>query len=169
MGVPRNRTQTLHLSATCPITVTTGSGGNDSRVEPLPTSPPQPTAAPAAPAAPAAAQQQTQQQAPAQPAAAQPTPAVGVTGGVGCFAPPVAYGSDGEIIAVKQPLDFAAIMFAGLMASIVGIVAFRRRFNRHKRRDSLIERRKVFRAPLLLWAVRPPTAGEGWGEAVRAL
>ena len=122
--------QTRHLSRDVPITVSTGTGGNDSRVEPLPASPPQPAQPQAAPPVQRPAQQQQapvqqQQQAPA-----QPTPEVGVTGGVGCFAPAVAYGSDGQVIVTKQPLDFASIMFAGLMVGVVGIVGFRRWFNR---------------------------------------
>ena len=111
--------ETLHLSRDVQITVNSGPGGNDSRVEPLPTAPPQ-AAEPAA----------AQQEAPAQPAAAQPTPASGVTVSGGCFAPAPAYGSDGELVFAKQPLDFAAIMFGGLLAGVVGLVAFRRRFHK---------------------------------------
>lgn len=99
--------QTLHLSRDVPITVTTGSGGNDSRVEPLPTSLPQPEQAAAA------AQQPTHQQAAPQPPPAQPTPAVGVTGGFGCFAPeqktPQAF--DPTMLVV------AGLMLPGVMAS----------------------------------------------------
>lgn len=113
--------QTLHMTRDVPITVTAGSVGNQNRVAPLPASPAQPVAA--APAVPTAAPQQ----APAQPVAAQPTPEVGVTGGVGCFAPAPSYGSDGELVFAKQSLDFAGIMFSGMLAGIVGLVAFRRR------------------------------------------
>ena len=118
--------QTLHLSRDVPITVMAGPQGNDSRVQPLPASPQQQAAVQVAQLQ--GQQTQGQQQQPAPPP--QPTPEVGVTGGIGCFAPAVAYGSDGEIMVVKQPLDFAAILFAGLMAGIVGVVAFRRRFRR---------------------------------------
>ena len=91
------------------VNVHAGSGGNENRSQPLPTSPPQPTApaAPAAPVAPAPQQQSapaaqpTPQvivvtQAPAQAQAPaggggqapqQPQPAVGVTGTGGCLAP----------------------------------------------------------------------------------
>ena len=96
-----------------------GSGGNDNRVQPLPTSPPQ-----------AAAPVVAQQQVPAQPAAPQPTPAAGVTVSGGCFAAAPVYGSDDELVIAKQRLDFAAIMFGGLLAGVVGLVAFRRRFHK---------------------------------------
>ena len=117
--------QTLHLSRDVPITVTAGRGGNDSRVEPLPTSPPQQAQPQAAPPAQQPAQpQQPVQQPPVQQQPPQPPPRNGV-----CPIA-VAYGSDGKPTVVEQPLDFAAIMFAGLMAGVVGIVAFRRRLRR---------------------------------------
>lgn len=77
----------LHLSRDVQITVNPGAGGNESRVEPLPASPSQPpTAIPvavAATTAPAAVPQQ-----PTAVPQTGATPEVGITGGVGCFAPP---------------------------------------------------------------------------------